>query len=372
MNKKQSILFLSSWYPSRVLVSNGDFIQRHAEAVALVHKVTLLHVITDIKAKEPIEISDNVINNVRTLIAYIQPSSFKIFRFLKAYKILLKRAGNYDVVHVNKLFPIGVLAVYLKLFKGVNFLISEHHHIYHTPYNKKIGFFEKIFSKFITKKASFVCPVSEDLAKSMQSFGLKGNYSIVPNVVKTEVFYKKKKTNDNVFTLLHVSSMADLKNVKGILNVISEVQKSIKDFEFYLIGSNSIQYKDYANSLKIDADKIHFIDEIDQAELSLYYRKADVFLLFSDIENLPCVILESFSSGTFVISTDVGGINEFFPEDYGTLIEKGNEKQLLEKILKVYKESKQTNPDEMHNYVEENFSSLSIAKQFSVLYNQMN
>jgi len=45
--KKLHVLFLASWYPSRVLKTNGDFIQRHAEAVALQHNVTVLHVISD-------------------------------------------------------------------------------------------------------------------------------------------------------------------------------------------------------------------------------------------------------------------------------------------------------------------------------------
>ena len=54
MHKKLHILFLSGWYPSRVSPSNGDFVQRHAEAVATVQNVTLIHVITDknIKRKE--------------------------------------------------------------------------------------------------------------------------------------------------------------------------------------------------------------------------------------------------------------------------------------------------------------------------------
>jgi len=46
---KLHVLFLASWYPSRILKSNGDFIQRHAEAVALQHKVSVIHVKSDNK-----------------------------------------------------------------------------------------------------------------------------------------------------------------------------------------------------------------------------------------------------------------------------------------------------------------------------------
>jgi len=371
LKDKKNILFLSSWYPSRVLPVNGDFIQRHAEAVSLLHNVTVLHVITDPKANKTIEITDKTIQNVRTLIAYIKPSPLKIFSFVKAYSLLLKKAGKFDIVHVNKFYPVGIVALFLKIFKKKPFLISEHHHIYHKPYNQQIGLIEKMLSKLIVKKANFVCPVSNDLASSMQDFGLKGNYLIVPNVVKTEVFFAKKETKNKIFTLLHVSSMADLKNVKGLLEVLAEMQKTIKRFDFFLIGDNSNKYQVYANELAINPENIHFIGQINQKELSNYYRKADVFLLFSNIENLPCVILESFSTGTSVISTDVGGIKEYFPDDFGDLIEKGNKKQLIEKILQLYTDTNYTNPDTMHHYVEENFSSISIAKQFTTLYGKI-
>ncbi len=86
LNQRHHILFLSSWYPSRVLPNNGDFVQRHAEAVATKHQVTLIHVISDENLAAPIEITENNINDVRTLIAYVKVSSnpiIKLYRFFQ-------------------------------------------------------------------------------------------------------------------------------------------------------------------------------------------------------------------------------------------------------------------------------------------------
>ena len=47
MRNKLNVLFICGWYPSRVLTNNGDFIQRHAEAVSLKQNVSVLHIITD-------------------------------------------------------------------------------------------------------------------------------------------------------------------------------------------------------------------------------------------------------------------------------------------------------------------------------------
>ena len=129
MNQRLHILFLSSWYPSRILPHNGDFIQRHAEAVATKHTVTAIHVVGDNTLEEKIEIDDTSINNVRTLIGYFKPSKnpiIKSLRFLKTYLKLIKLAGNFNLVHLNRIYPAGPIAIYLKWFKNKPFIISEH------------------------------------------------------------------------------------------------------------------------------------------------------------------------------------------------------------------------------------------------------
>ena len=370
MTEKKHIVFLAGWYPSKVIPLNGDFIQRHAEAVALLHKVTVVHVITDPKATKT-SITDTEINGIRTLIAYIKPSRFKLLLFFATYLRLLKKVGKFDIIHVNKLFPVGIIAVYYKWFKGVKYIISEHHHIYHSPYNKKISFVEKLFSKTITKQAAYVCPVSNNLGSAMQKFGLKGNYHKVPNVIYTGIFTPKKQQDDTVFTLLHVSNMTKLKNVAGILETIAVLQQHIPHFKFYLLGGNATKFIEMAHNLGIDKDNIVFVGGVSQEELATYYKKADVFLLFSTIETFSCVIYESLSSGTPVISTDVGGIKEHFPTEYGRLVAQGDKEELLRSILEIHRSKTTATATAMHQYIQDKFSPLSIAKQFSALYKEL-
>ncbi len=123
-----------------------------------------------------------------------------------------------------------------------------------------------------------------------------------------------------------------------------------------------------AHKLGIATEHITFIEKITQKELSSYYKKADVLLLFSEIETFSCVIYESISSGTPVISTEVGGIKEYFPKEYGNLIERNNQEQLLAAILEQYNNKHIENPEKMHQQMVAQFSPLSIAKQFTVLY----
>jgi glycosyltransferase involved in cell wall biosynthesis len=368
---KLNILFLCSWYPSKVSPNNGDFIQRHAEAVSLNHKVTVIHISTDKETKNNIDYTSEKINGIETHIAYLKYSRNplkKIIVFIKAFKVLVLKAGAIDVVHLNEIFPFGIFCLYLKWFQKKPYIISEHFTGYHKPQSKKISFLRKTISKVIVKKAAFICPVSNDLKDSLQDLGFKGNYKRVPNVVDTAVFLPSDKT-PTIFTITHISNMAnDHKNIEGIIKYIKKLESKIDDFKFKFIGKDAEIYVPFAKKIGINLDKTIFIEHLPHKEIATHLKESNLFVLFSNYENLPCVILEAFSCGVPVISTNVGGIKEYFPKDFGFLIDSQDADALLDKTIEVYSNFK-TNKEKMHQYVENTFSQTTIASQFSKLYN---
>jgi len=371
LKKKLHILFLCGWYPSRVLPNNGDFIQRHAKTVSAMHTVSVLHIISKPRiSKTEIEVEKD--NDLHTYIAYIKPSKnpfFKLYRFWFAYQALLKEIGGFDIVHLNKLYPFGLLALHLKKIKKLPYIISEHWTGYHLKEKKSLPWLEQILSKKITANASFVCPVSSDLKNSMLKSGLRGNYQIIPNVVNTTLFKPTLKTS-KVFTITHISSLLDKhKNISGMLRVAKQLEDCIDSFQWNFIGGTEGQFKNLIKNLDFKKNQVCFIDHIDHKKVPGFLNASDVFILFSNYENLPCVILEAFSCGVSVIATKVGGIQEFFPNEFGFLIDKKNEQQLLDKIISLYKEPKNQQPI-MHQYAIDNFSSEKICDSFTKLYRE--
>lgn len=370
MKKKLHILFLCGWYPSKVLPTNGDFIMRHALAVSSKHRVSVLHIISDFNiSKTEIEIEKTP--NFNTYIAYVKSSKnplVKCYRFWMAYRDLLEKIGHFDIVHLHKLYPFGLFALHLKKIKQIPYIISEHWTGYHVKRKKpQLLSLEHLFSKKITKNAHSVCPVSDDLRNSMQQLGLIGNYKIVPNVVDTNVFKPAPKISEH-FTITHVSSLLDRhKNISGMLRVAKQLESEIEAFTWNFIGGKKDEFVDLIRELNFTKANIHFIDHTTHQKISDYLNASHIFVLFSNYENLPCVILEAFSCGIAVISTNVGGIKEYFPDGFGYLIEKDNEQQLLENIVELYK-----NPidqkSKMHQYAKENFGKESICNSFTNLY----
>ncbi|MDZ7614382.1 MAG: glycosyltransferase [Flavobacteriaceae bacterium] len=352
MNKKKlNILFVNSWYPSRVFPQNGDFIQRHAEAVALKHRITSLHVVTD-PAVSKTEISDRTINEVRTLIAYVKPTKpglLKLIQFTRTYFSLLKKVGPFDLVQVNRIYPAGLIGLFIKYKYAKPLLLTEHFTGYLPERAVGLDWLEKKITAFICAKADHIATVSDNLNRSMQQLGFKNRFSVVPNVVDTDLFQAKNKKSE-VFNILHISSMLDKhKNVSGILRVIKRLEMEKVRFRFVMIGEGSSQYLPLIKELGIRKENVFLKEQIPHQEIALHMQAADLFVLFSNYENLPCVILEAFSAGVPVISTDIGGISAFFPEDFGKLIPVKDEEALFYAIRN---QMKKPAPDKvkMHGY----------------------
>lgn len=368
------ILFLSSWYPSRVFPNSGNFIQRHAEAIATQHIVTAIHVVSIREQTQKITTDSFTKNKVKTHIGYVKYSPFalvKWFRFFRAYRHLLKKSPSFDFVHLNRLFPIGIVALYLKWIRKIPFLISEHWTGYLPQNCHLVGFTEKYVSKVIVRNAAFVCPVSSSLQQAMQQFGLNGNYHPIPNVVNTTIFKPSKGRKRKSFTLTHISRLDDRsKNITGILNVVKKLEKKIPEFQFQLVGDNPHRYKSLIDRLGIDPSHLCLTDRVSHEEIVSILQKTAVFVLFSNYESLPCVILEAFACGVPVVTSDVGGIREYFPDSFGYLVPPNNENALVEAIIKVYQNGNCI-PEKMHNYAEATVGQHAICNKFGELYKQM-
>ena len=373
IHTRHKILFISSWFPNKLEPTNGNFVQRHAEAVSLLHDVEVLHAIGDFNQKEKFVFDDEMINGIRTLIVYYKNSKNPLQNFLrrmKAYQLGFKKMQKPDLVHGNVLHNNLLFAVYLKKKFGIPFVVTEHWTALREINRNKLPFQKKMIAKFIGNQSSMLLPVSKDLEKGLKSLPIKTKMKVVPNVVDDTVFKPKTSENEKI-TFIHVSSLIPRKNPEKIIEAAINLWEKGFDLNLKIGGDGDI--KPLMNQIEKSSfrDKIEIFGELTISEVAEKMKNADCFILFSDDENQPCVIAESFASGIKVISTNVGGISEFFPDNFGILLEKVDVKLLEEAMIKVLNSELNSSKKEISHYAEQTFSKQKIAEKFSEIYNQV-
>ena len=374
-NSPKNILFLSSWYPSKNHTTLGNFIQFHAEAVATTNNVYVLYL--SASEKETTSFIDNkVINNVDTSVVYYKKSKWKKYlNHLSAFKkgvdyLLQEKKVKIDCIHMNIIHPSGWQALYLKKKYKIPYIISENWHGFQDLSKYKIGFYRKKLIKNVIENAAFVCPVSEQLKKAIQSNNYKANYEIVPNVVNTAVFKPNENKKELPFTFLHVSTLTDeIKNISGILTAYSQLYN--KNTLLRIIGDGETNWiEDKAKSLNIPDQAIQIETEKTHEEIASAMQQSDCFVLFSNIENLPLVLIESMACGLPIITSDVGGIAEHMDDSKGKLINAGDTKSLKNSMEHMIENADEYDANTIRDYAIKNFSNQSVADQFNDLYNR--
>ena len=70
--------------------------------------------------------------------------------------------------------------------------------------------------------------------------------------------------------------------------------------------------------------RVTFAGYVPQDQLGTYYSSADLFVLASDFDNSPNVVLEAMSCSMPVVATRVGGVADYVTAPGGELVERGD------------------------------------------------
>ena len=371
--EKKNILFISSWFPNKLEPTNGNFVQRHAEAVSQIHSVEVLHAINVTHQKEKFIFDDQVINGIRTLIVYYRNAPNPLLNFWRrmlAYSRGFKKLQKPDLVHANVLHNNLLFAIYLKKKFKIPFIVTEHWTALRKINSETTPSSIKKIAKFIGNHASIILPVSHDLAAGLKYLGIKTPMKVIPNVVNTNLFVPKSEPNER-FTFIHVSNLIARKNSDKILKTALRLLQKGYDLSLKIGGDGDISELEKIREHSEFKDKIEIFGTQTIQEIAERMKSSDCFILLSNDENQPCVIAESFGSGINVISTNVGGIAEFFPENAGILLDSVDEDLLEKAMLEVMSPTFEKDPLTLVKYANETFSVAAIGQQFSEIYKEI-
>lgn len=341
-----NVLFISNWYPHRYDKMAGLFVRKHAEAVSLFCNVQVLYVHADPHIKTYEFCNEKISETLTELTVYYPGKTgsmparlFKLIHYFTAYYkgyMTVSQGFTPDIVHANILTRTGLIAYFLKITKGIPYIITEHWSRYLTNRNSYKGVLRKMLTGIIVKRASAILPVSENLKNAMLSHGLSNdNYQVVSNVVDDFFFREQLPESRARKRMLHVSCFDEAaKNVKGIIDATYELSKRRTDFELVIVGTGN-DFKtiyEYTATLDFPEGMIKFLGEKTPVEVAYWMQNSDFFVLFSNYENSPVVISESLACGKPVITTNVGGISEHINLSNGLFVMTRNETELCDNM----------------------------------------
>jgi glycosyltransferase involved in cell wall biosynthesis len=387
---QRHILFLASWYPNRNKPSHGIFVKRQAEAAALFQKISALHVCSDEKANETYEITQSSENGVKSTVVYYKKvtsaipvfsGALKFYRYLKAhllgYKAIVKDAGKPALIHLNIAQRAGIAALLFHFLYKIPFIITEHWSGYMPEDGNYRGTYMVKTTEAIFKRAKAVIVLSEKMRQGLLSHNLNGNgrFYIIPNVVNTEIFCPTlSKKPKSIKKLIHISTINDReKNISGIIEAINLLASERSDFRIDFIGDSEERafFEEKANNAGLLNRIIFFQGYKDEAETAAYLKEADLKVMFSNFEGLPCVLIEAAACGVPVVATKVGGIPEYFTKELGILVEPRDSKALAVAISEALDNSEKFKPEGIRAYAMEKFSYRSVGQMLAEVYTEV-
>jgi glycosyltransferase involved in cell wall biosynthesis len=367
-----NVLFVTSWFPSKLQPTNGNFIERHLNAVqASGHRVIVVHIEYSNRILFP-QMVQRQVNGSEVFHIFI-PRLFKPLKPLKRMfgELLLgkfKRLGfEPHIIHGHVYYPMGEWAIFFKSKFQIPFVCTEHWSGYREVNKDRYTDNVKRMVEASVAATEIILPVSKDLQSIMEEKGLFGKYKVVNNAVDTSVFRPMPRTHEK-FRFLHISNFDPrAKNTEGIIRVFSKLNRP--DCELVIAGDGDLnRLKTFIESENIDDAKILFKGMLTYSEVADEMHQSDCHILFSNFENLPCVIAESHCCGIPVIATSVGGIPEMVDRENGILVNPEDEVELLRAMKQMIDDSKRFVSSDISTRAASRYGYQAIGSEFSQVY----
>lgn len=274
------------------------------------------------KLSEKVAFQDLAVNYHRG-ISFFHPKNLgKLTKNFFQIQKLVKQEQP-EVILVASHIPMTYL---LPLMKTKAKIIKEFHY---SKYNQPDNFKENLFN-FIEGKYDALVVLSQEEA----SFYKTKNTVVIPNPVKIPDF-KINTIAERENRAVAVLRIAPVKQLEKMMNVWGKFSEKNPDWQLYIYGATEGEYFEKIQQLVQDKNlenTIIFKGKTNEVYTEL--NKAKVFLMTSEQECFPMVILEANACGVPVLSFDcpTGPRNIIHHQEDGILVPHNDEEKMLEML----------------------------------------
>jgi len=194
------------------------------------------------------------------------------------------------------------------------------------PWNYRRSGWRESFEKLVYRMVSYLVTGTESLAEQYSAhYGLSAKkIKVMPNWVTPEEFAVSKNETDELRsslgilsdekTMLFVHRLSPRKGAEFLPKIFKNLKLPVK---LVIVGDGpSRGYLAKEFEAEIGANKVKMMGWVAHRAVAEYYAAADVFLLPSQEEGFPRVILEAMAAGLPFAAFDVGGVKEIIPDEF--------------------------------------------------------
>jgi glycosyltransferase involved in cell wall biosynthesis len=159
------------------------------------------------------------------------------------------------------------------------------------------------------------------------------NCSVFPHIIDIDRFSARKDSYEKI-TFLSAKGLFDYSSVDDLIKAFAIIKKDYPTAEFLIAGEGPEKENLQILITKLGLKDIKFIGNVSYEEMPSLFQAATIFLHGTKIESFGIALVEAMSSGTPIISTNVGGIPDIIDDNTnGFLVDHGDYSTMAEKII---------------------------------------
>lgn len=238
----------------------------------------------------------------------------------------------------------------------------------------------KIYSFLVRKffnSAKVIFVLSQEFKNQLIELGIDSEKI----KVTTTFFYKEEivalqadNSNSKRINFIYLGRVSKLKGIGELIEALKIVSKTHQNFTCSIIGhGDKPKTMDYYKSLILNNklnDKIEFLGRKEGVEKFQLLNQADIYIFPSYMEGCPTSVIEALASGLFIISTDVGALNDIINDNNGIKVKPKQIIELADAIVRSIKdvEKLRLKKKKIADDAFINYEVTQIAEQFHKVY----
>jgi glycosyltransferase involved in cell wall biosynthesis len=336
------VLLAPEWYPWEDRPYFGQFCREQARTVAREHDVVVLTWRVDPKLRRPFRVDERFEDGLRTFRVRFRhvaiPKADGASKLAGCLSVLARlRLSGWapDLIHAHE-YEAGRTALMLGRLSRAPVVVSEHYSGFALG---GISRRDLARAASVFRRAAVVSPVSRDLERRLRQLEPAAHFETVPNVVDTRIFHpadgRTPGHDGRRLRLVAVGSLVEVKGHRYLLEALALVARD-RDVELHLVGDGPLkeELSSLARSLGL-GDRVAFLGALRPDDVAAELQEADIFVLPSLWENLPCALVEAKACGLPSVATHVGDVPEVVDGDEGVIVACGSADALAGGIVKV-------------------------------------